>query len=62
MSLIGFALMVWLPVDDDWLRLGTGWLVVLLGGMMVSPQVVRDWLALVAELVPILRPVLKNKK
>ena len=34
----------------------------ILGGMMVSPQVMKDWFALVGEVVPFVRPLLPRRK
>ena len=52
LSMAGLALLVWLPSEKEYLRLTIGFLVVLLGGMMISPQVVKDWFSLFGSLFP----------
>jgi len=52
LSLAGLALLVWLPSEREMVRLAVGFLVILLGGMMVSEQIVKDWFGLFGKLLP----------
>lgn len=52
LSLAGLALMVWLPTERESIRLVVGFLLILLGGMMISQDVVRDWFGLFGDLLP----------
>ena len=50
LTLVGLAIMCWLPVEV-WLRHLTGWALVVLGGMMIAPATVKEWMALVGETI-----------
>lgn len=49
LSLGGLAVMVWLPAEP-WIRILSGWFMVLLGGVMVSPAAVKEWLGIVIQI------------
>ena len=52
LSMAGLALIVWLPTDREALRLVIGFLLILLGGMMISQDVVREWFGMFGALLP----------
>jgi hypothetical protein len=49
-TVVGFALLVWLPATDH-LRLLIGGAVVLLGGVMVNAQAVKEWVSIVLPFI-----------
>jgi hypothetical protein len=50
-SAVGTALLIWLPARE-WLRVSVGFLIILLGGVMISPQAVKDWFSLFGDFLP----------
>lgn len=49
-TIIGFALLCWMPAPDH-VRLGVGGAVVLLGGMIVNEHAVKEWLKIILPFV-----------
>lgn len=50
-SAFGCAMLVWLPAVE-WVRITVGFLLILLGGVMISAQAVKDWFEICGDLLP----------
>lgn len=53
-ALLGLVVMFWLPADQQWIRLGLGFVLVLLGGVMIDPSAVRFWIEVLKDLRPMI--------
>jgi len=51
MSAVGCAMLVWLPAGE-WVRITIGFLLILLGGVMINAQAVKDWFEVCGDLLP----------
>lgn len=54
-ALIGLVVMFWLPATQEWVRLGAGFVLILLGGVLIDSSAVVTWAKVVADLRPFAR-------